>query len=196
MAVLEKVPDPEIPVLSILDLGIVRGFASDPPRVLISPTYTGCPATVAIESALNEGTTVTMYFPRAKLEPATDEGGRSIVGAGTGNILLVEDNPDVASASTVLLEQLGYAVRWAPDADAALRELEANGIDLVFSDIVMPGRMDGIGLAHVIREKYPQMPIVLATGYSERLQDLKGDFPVIRKPYQIHELSSLLATLR
>ena len=54
MAVLETVPDPEIPVLTITDLGIVRGFANDPPRVLISPTYTGCPATVAIEMMIRE----------------------------------------------------------------------------------------------------------------------------------------------
>jgi ring-1,2-phenylacetyl-CoA epoxidase subunit PaaD len=52
MAVLEGVPDPEIPVLSILDLGIVRGVALDPPRVLVTPTYTGCPATVAIEQMI------------------------------------------------------------------------------------------------------------------------------------------------
>jgi ring-1,2-phenylacetyl-CoA epoxidase subunit PaaD len=51
-AVLDTVPDPEIPVLSITDLGIVRGFAADPPRVRISPTYTGCPATVAIEQSI------------------------------------------------------------------------------------------------------------------------------------------------
>jgi ring-1,2-phenylacetyl-CoA epoxidase subunit PaaD len=54
MAVLERVPDPEIPVLSITDLGIVRGFAANPPRVLISPTYTGCPATTAIELMIRE----------------------------------------------------------------------------------------------------------------------------------------------
>ena len=54
MALLDTVPDPEIPVLSITDLGIVRGFAEDPPRVRISPTYTGCPATVAIEMAIRE----------------------------------------------------------------------------------------------------------------------------------------------
>ena len=52
MAVLDGVPDPEIPVLSILDLGIVRGIAENPPRVRISPTYTGCPATIAIETAI------------------------------------------------------------------------------------------------------------------------------------------------
>ena len=54
MAILEVIPDPEIPVLTITDLGIVRGFASDPPRVRISPTYTGCPATVAIEISIRE----------------------------------------------------------------------------------------------------------------------------------------------
>jgi ring-1,2-phenylacetyl-CoA epoxidase subunit PaaD len=54
MAVLEAVPDPEIPVISIVDLGIVRGIADDPPRVLVSPTYTGCPATVAIEVAIRK----------------------------------------------------------------------------------------------------------------------------------------------
>ena len=54
MAVLETVPDPEIPVLSITDLGIVRGYVVDPPRVRITPTYTGCPATQAIEQAIRE----------------------------------------------------------------------------------------------------------------------------------------------
>jgi len=54
MAVLERVPDPEIPALSITDLGIVRGFVDNPPRVRISPTYTGCPATVAIEHSIRE----------------------------------------------------------------------------------------------------------------------------------------------
>ena len=54
MAVLETIADPEIPVLTITDLGIVRGFADDPARVLISPTYTGCPATVAIEMLIRE----------------------------------------------------------------------------------------------------------------------------------------------
>jgi ring-1,2-phenylacetyl-CoA epoxidase subunit PaaD len=54
LAVLETIPDPEIPVLTITDLGIVRGLADDPPRVMISPTYTGCPATIAIEMLIRE----------------------------------------------------------------------------------------------------------------------------------------------
>jgi len=54
MAAIEHLPDPEIPVLTLNDLGIIRGIAHDPTRVLISPTYTGCPATVAIESSIRE----------------------------------------------------------------------------------------------------------------------------------------------
>ena len=76
--------------------------------------------------------------------------------ARTGTVLLVEDNPEVASASANLLEQLGYLVRWVPNAEAALEEIERNGIDLVVSDIVMPGRMDGLGLARAIKEKRPE----------------------------------------
>jgi ring-1,2-phenylacetyl-CoA epoxidase subunit PaaD len=68
MAVLEAIPDPEIPVLSILDLGIVRGFVPDPPRVLVTPTYTGCPATVAIEqmirAALDEAGFADVHIER------------------------------------------------------------------------------------------------------------------------------------
>jgi CheY-like chemotaxis protein len=115
--------------------------------------------------------------------------------ARTGTVLLVEDNPEVASASANLLEQLGYLVRWVPNAEAALEEIERNSIDLVVSDIVMPGRMDGLGLARAIKEKRPELPILLATGYSEAAQNVRADFPILRKPYQMHELSRALAEI-
>ena len=77
MAVLETIPDPEIPVLTITDLGIVRGFAYDPPRVLISPTYTGCPATVAIEmmirEALDQAGFEDVHIERVLFPPWTTE---------------------------------------------------------------------------------------------------------------------------
>jgi ring-1,2-phenylacetyl-CoA epoxidase subunit PaaD len=77
LAVLETVPDPEIPVLSITDLGIVRGVRADPPRVLISPTYTGCPATMAIEQsiriALDEAGFRDVYIERVLFPPWTTE---------------------------------------------------------------------------------------------------------------------------
>jgi ring-1,2-phenylacetyl-CoA epoxidase subunit PaaD len=75
MAVLEKVMDPEIPVVSITDLGIVRGFKLDPPRVLLTPTYTGCPATIAIErlvrEALDEGGFDHVHIERVLFPPWT-----------------------------------------------------------------------------------------------------------------------------
>ena len=110
-------------------------------------------------------------------------------------MLLVEDNPDVASASAGLLEQLGYSVKWVPNADAALQAIEMDGIDVVFSDIVMPGHLDGLGLARMIKQKRPHLPILLATGYAEAAQNARLDFPILRKPYQMHELSRALADL-
>ena len=110
-------------------------------------------------------------------------------------MLLVEDNPDVAIASTGLLEQLGYSVRWVSDAEAALKEIELDGVDLVLSDIVMPGKLDGLGLARAIKEMRPRLPILLASGYSEAAQNARAEFPILRKPYQIHELNEALSRL-
>lgn len=77
MAVLETVPDPEIPALTITDLGIVRAIRSDPPRVLISPTYTGCPATTAIEQgirdALDQAGFYDVFVERVLFPPWTTE---------------------------------------------------------------------------------------------------------------------------
>jgi PAS domain S-box-containing protein len=147
---------------------------------------------VTLTSELGEGTTVTILLPRDKCGIFVDRspGAES---SGSGTILLVEDNPDVAAASTGLLEQLGYAVRWVSNAEEALAEIDGDGIDLVFSDIVMPGRMDGLALAQAIREKYPRLPILLATGYSDALRKVSLGFQVLRKPYEIHELSQALA---
>ena len=86
-------------------------------------------------------------------------------------------------------------MRWVPNAETALEEIEADGIDLVFSDIIMPGKMDGLKLAPAIREKNPTLPILLTTGYSEGAKNARADFPVLRKPYQLHELSRELSKL-
>ena len=93
-----------------------------------------------------------------------------------------------------LLEQLGYNVRWAADASAALAELD-EGVDIVFTDVVMPGKMDGIGLAKRIREKNSKIPILLVTGYSASAKQIGSEFPILRKPYQLHELSRELQKL-
>ena len=74
-------------------------------------------------------------------------------------------------------------MRCVADAEAALQALERDTtIDLVLSDdIVMPGRMDGLALARAVKEKYPGLPVLLATGYSEAAQGVDAEFPILRK---------------
>jgi DNA-binding NtrC family response regulator len=119
-----------------------------------------------------------------------------VLAEGAGTVLLVEDNPDVATSSTVLLEELGYRVKWVTDAESAMREIERDGIDIVFSDIVMPGKLDGLGLARNLRRSHPHMPVVLATGYSDASRKSGSEFLLLRKPYELHELSNALETAR
>src|SRR5690606_11598030 len=135
---------------------------------------------VTIASTLGKGTTLTIYLPRAKAEPATETKGGAPGCAGT--VLLVEDNPDVADASAVLLEQLGYAVHWVSDGQAAVAKIAMDGYDLVVSDVVMSGQPDGVALARLIRERYPDLPILLATGYSDAAREAGRDFTILHKP--------------
>jgi PAS domain S-box-containing protein len=150
--------------------------------------------TVKVASELGKGTTFTILLPRGMDAPVRDA-AEAMSFRGSGTVLLVEDNPDVALVSTGLLEQLGYEVRRVADAEAALREIENDAVDFVFSDIVMPGKMDGLSLAHHLRQIRPGLPILLATGYSDVAAGVRGDFPILRKPYEIHELSEAIAKL-
>jgi PAS domain S-box-containing protein len=184
--VLSKVFDPFFTTKPVgkgtgLGLSQVHGFAHQ------------AGGTIEINSTLGKGTTVCMRLPRSTMTRQDDLENASRQGSAT--VLLVEDNPDVADASAGLLEQLGYTVRWASDAETALAEIEADGIDVVFSDVIMPGKMDGLKLARTIREKNPTLPILLTTGYSDSAKHARADFPVLRKPYQIHELSRELSKL-
>jgi CheY-like chemotaxis protein len=151
--------------------------------------------TVRVESELGKGTTVTMLLPRDRSSSRPSDQPEIAEARGSGTVLLVEDNPDVASASAILLEQLGYTVQRVADAEAALREIERDSVDLVFSDIVMPGKMDGLGLARRLKEIRPNLPVMLATGYSDAAANVRGDFSILRKPYEIHQLSQAIAKL-
>jgi PAS domain S-box-containing protein len=151
--------------------------------------------TVSVSSEMGKGTSVAICLPRGKPEQSTEQQDTKNI-AGTGNVLLIEDNPEVANASAGFLEQLGYSVHWVSDAEAALKEVERDGIDLIVSDIVMPGGIDGLKLARIIRDKHPGLPILLTTGYSEAVLKVGLEFPILTKPYLIHELSGALAKLK
>ncbi|HXR88403.1 MAG TPA: PAS domain S-box protein [Stellaceae bacterium] len=149
--------------------------------------------TTTISSATGSGTTVTIYLPRspagsteAAFEPAA---GEEVAPAGSEAILLVEDNAEVKAVAGMLLQQLGYRVNAVDNAAAALDLLaEGESVDLVFSDVVMPGEMDGLALARRIRTDYPHIPVLLTTGYAKAASQAKG-FPILRKPYRLTNLS-------
>jgi DNA-binding NtrC family response regulator len=101
----------------------------------------------------------------------------------------VEDNPEVADVSAMLLEQLGYAVRHVDRPAAALDILSRErDVLLVLSDIVMPGDTDGLALAREIRDRHPSLPVLLMTGYSSAAERVGSEFPIIRKPYDLNAM--------
>jgi CheY-like chemotaxis protein len=106
-------------------------------------------------------------------------------------VLVVEDDPDVAEVAVEVLESLGHEVEMRADAASALARVhEVRNFDLVFSDIVMPGPMNGIDLAEALMQVYPDLPVLLATGFSTAaLAPGALRFPVLAKPYSVQDLS-------
>jgi PAS domain S-box-containing protein len=148
---------------------------------------------VTIESELGKGTTVTLYLPRT-LEPMGSAQADPDAGnPGDGVVLLVEDDPDVAAATVSMLETLGYRVQAVPDAGAALEAIGKRDFDLVVSDIVMAGAMDGIALASAIKERKPRLPVLLVTGYAPSGADM--DFTILRKPFYFADLSRVVSSI-
>jgi PAS domain S-box-containing protein len=150
--------------------------------------------TVTIESALGKGTTVTIYLPRCHEGTGEEQTEAAAEAAGGGTVLVVEDNPDVQEVSISMLQQLGYEVQGVSDAAAALAAIEERNFDLVVCDIVMPGSMDGIGLARVLRERRPDLPVLLVTGYSQSAA-AATEFTVMRKPFQLPDISRVAARM-
>ncbi len=112
-----------------------------------------------------------------------------------GLVLVVEDNVLVAEVTDQLLRSLGYAPIIARSAHEALETLKLSRVDLVFSDVVMPGGLSGFELARRIRALFPELPILLTTGYSEALVHAEiCEFPVLNKPYHLEELSAALVS--
>lgn len=150
---------------------------------------------IEIESEPGKGTTVSLYFPRlTPTEMPAKSSPNGVLDGGSERILIVEDDPMVREFAAGTLGSLGYSVTAAADATEALWILEIDGpFDLVFSDVVMPGPIDGCILAAEIMTKWQNLPVVLATGYAdiERI-GATARFRPLAKPYTRRQLAEAL----
>jgi CheY-like chemotaxis protein len=144
--------------------------------------------TARIASTPGRGTEVKLFLPAVEGDAVTAPAAAAPAEATLDcSVLLVEDNEDLAGVTSVLLEGVGCRVRWANSGDAA-RELIESGaaeFDVVLSDMAMPGKLDGLGLAELLRERHPDLPVVLITGYASQLHEASARrFTVLSKPCQ------------
>jgi len=144
-----------------------------------------------LSSEPGRGTVVTIYLPRSAVTTSADAGAliSEHDGPTHGTVLVVEDSRDVAEVTSSLLEQLGYRVVRAENAAEALRHLQQGiGVDLLFSDIVMPGAINGLGLAQICEERFPEIPVLLTSGFSDAAQAADGRYDILRKPFELSAL--------
>jgi signal transduction histidine kinase/CheY-like chemotaxis protein len=152
---------------------------------------------LTLSSTPGQGTTVELHLPRSTLplSPQPGRTGERAAPHGTGRVLFVEDDALVRETVVRGLEESGFEVLVAASGDQALAMIEAGlEVDAVFSDIVMPGKLSGVDLAGILRERRPGLPVVLATGYTDQRATLPG-VQVLAKPYEIGQLVELLSGL-
>ena len=156
---------------------------------------------VRVASTIGRGTTVTLFLPRTDELPmhlksgATGDAGGARRPALVGSVLLVEDDDEVATLVTEMLQELGYRVTRTASAESALGALaNERQVDLVLSDIMMPGAMNGLGLVKELKLRRPGLPVLLTSGYAGAVIDSAQDenIGVLRKPYDINELDRAL----
>ncbi|WP_076863402.1 MASE1 domain-containing protein [Bradyrhizobium mercantei] len=156
--------------------------------------------TVTADSKVGQGTTITIYLPSCADEQIAN---KDLAAAKARprqpqrqTVLVVDDSPEVADVTSSLFEHLGYETIYRDSAEAALKLLDAGTrIDLVFSDIVMPGTIDGVGLAREVRSRYPGLPIALTTGYSDAANAAPPSLKILRKPFDTEALRDFIQDL-
>jgi signal transduction histidine kinase/CheY-like chemotaxis protein len=166
-----------------LGLSMVFGFVSQ---------SSGC---VDVQTALGEGTTVALYFPRCtQMESRDAQTVRPRASKGGETVLVVEDDADVRLAAIDMLAQLGYKVLSAQDADTALATLQRNAdIDLLFTDVVMPGTIRANELARIASAPPYHARVVFASGYTRDIIFHEGRLDegvvLLKKPYSFDDLA-------
>ena len=146
-----------------------------------------------IRSAAGEGTAIRIFLPSTDRPlGGSVETARPAKPPRDLRVLLVEDNEHVREFAHHLLDELGYRVLSAGSAEEALEVLGREPVDLLFSDVVMPG-LSGLELARVARRDHPSLPVLLASGYSEEIVGSAGsEFEIVRKPYDVGLLEAAL----
>jgi signal transduction histidine kinase len=151
--------------------------------------------TLLLHSSEGHGTTVEIYLPKSTgiiVDQHIQSQVQEVTPITGKKLLFVEDDPLVRESVVPALEKGGFEVLTAHTADQALALLIAETcVDVVFSDVVMPGSMSGVELAKEIRERLPHVKVVLATGYSEQRVSLQG-VQVLAKPYDIADALRVL----
>ncbi|HEX3396413.1 MAG TPA: ATP-binding protein [Steroidobacteraceae bacterium] len=159
---------------------------------------------VRIASAPGRGTSVSLFLPRTLKTPAyaperMPHAADDDAPDDAAQVLVVEDDDEVAALTVEMINQLGYDTTRVASAEAALGALaDRRSVDIVFSDVMMPGRMNGVELAQEIRRRRPNLPVLLTSGYAEAARRKAGaqTIKIIPKPYRIDELRDALATVR
>jgi CheY-like chemotaxis protein len=154
---------------------------------------------MTVRSRKDEGTVFTLYFPQTAEEPEQKQGHTAKVVMGTGHVLVVDDQPDVATIACEMLARLGYMADSVSSADEAIDRLreKPDEYDMVLSDYSMPG-MSGVDLASAIRADFPHMPVIIMTGYGRRklekeIKDNPSVVTMIRKPLDRVALSQVIS---
>ena len=158
---------------------------------------------ITVESELGVGTTFKLYLPPKKDDLVSTQKTSPQIHASqqqTGTVLVVEDNDNVRDVAVQTLKASGYRIIEASDGAMGLLKFEAYPeLDMVFSDIIMPGALNGLEMAEKFLKIRPEIPILLATGFIEReLRERVDNHPSIRcisKPYDTNELPRLIASM-
>jgi len=158
---------------------------------------------VRIESMPGRGTLVSLFLPRTLKTPAYApelmRQSSDDVAVNAAQVLVVEDDDEVAALTVEMINQLGYDTTRVASAEAALGALaDRRSVDIVFSDVMMPGSMNGVELAQEIRRRRPNLPVLLTSGYADAARRKAGaqQIKIIPKPYRIDELRDALAAVR
>jgi signal transduction histidine kinase/integral membrane sensor domain MASE1 len=141
-----------------------------------------------IESEIEKGTSITLLLPRSTTISTAHRSTahQAVPATAPACILLVEDDDEVAAVTMELLREIGVQIVRVSDGEGALAALDRDPtIEVVMSDIVMPGGTSGLELARMLRERRPELPVLLTTGYSQHpLEVATEGFTLVEKPYR------------